>query len=41
MLAMIAVLGVARFKPWRSFIEATAERAQTRADLQVGYLPVT
>ena len=42
-LAIIAVLGVLRFKPWQRF---TANRAATnstvaREQLTVGFLPVT
>jgi len=43
-LALIAVLGVLRFKPWRyhSLREAfSSKSAQTRHELKVGYLPVT
>jgi NitT/TauT family transport system substrate-binding protein len=43
-VALIAVLGVLRFKPWRykSLSEVfSGKSAQTRQDLKVGYLPVT
>ena len=40
-LALIAVLGVLRFKPWRHFGGATDGSALARAQLNVGFLPVT
>ena len=41
-LLFIAVLGVARFKPWRH-LSGSGERssALARAQLSVGFLPVT
>lgn len=41
MLVLIAVLGILRFKPWRSITEPKGQRAELRANLHVGFLPVT
>jgi hypothetical protein len=41
LVVFVAVLAVVRFKPWRSFTTPKAENTQARADLQVGFLPVT
>lgn len=40
-LALIAVLGVLRFKPWRHLGGAGNGSALARAQLNVGFLPVT
>ncbi|HEX8494750.1 MAG TPA: hypothetical protein VF658_18035 [Pyrinomonadaceae bacterium] len=40
-LALIAVLGVLRYKPWRHVGGAGDAKALARAQLSVGFLPVT
>ena len=42
-IAVIAVLGLLRFKPWQrsALQQAGNETATARAELNVGFLPVT
>lgn len=40
-VAIIAVLGVLRFKPWQLFSGGPAGPAAAREQLKVGFLPVT
>ena len=40
-LAVIAALGVLRFKPWQLFTKDSATSSRTREELKVGFLPVT
>lgn len=40
-LAIIVVLGALRFKPWQLLGKDSATSSQTRAELKVGFLPVT
>ena len=41
LVVFVAVLALVRFKPWRSLTTPKTETTQARADLQVGFLPVT
>jgi hypothetical protein len=42
MVAVIAVLGLLRFKPWQRGAQQTADSGSAaREKLQVGFLPVT
>jgi len=40
-VAVIAILGVLRFKPWHYFIKDSATSGMAREQLKVGFLPVT
>ena len=40
-LLLIAVLGVLRFKPWKHIGGRDADSVLARAQLSVGFLPVT
>ena len=40
-IAVIALLGLLRFKPWQRAAKTGNDHARARAQLNVGFLPVT
>ena len=41
LIVVVAVLAAIRFKPWRLVSHSSQQQAQARAELKVGFLPVT
>ena len=41
LILVIAILAMVRFKPWRSIGHQSTQQTQARAELKVGFLPVT